>query len=192
MDRRAVLPDRGDAGPARARPRPRAAGADRAGHPLAGGTAREPARARPAHCHGSRGRFARPDPDGTRAARAGARRQGARALAHHRPAAGDRRAAAGPPAQPRAEGNWRGRADLARGHAGADFHWPHRRGGLLLAILVLPLTIPVLIFGVAASNAAIVGPIPFGTPFSILCALTLASVVIGPLSAAIGLRQGLE
>ena len=67
-----------------------------------------------------------------------------------------------------------------------------RRGGLLLAILVLPLTIPVLIFGVAASNAAIVGPIPFGTPFSILCALTLASLVIGPLSAAIGLRQGLE
>src|SRR3954464_5461068 len=67
-----------------------------------------------------------------------------------------------------------------------------RRGGLLLAILVLPLTIPVLIFGVAASNAAIVGPIPFGTPFTILCALTLASLVIGPLSAAIGLRQGLE
>ena len=67
-----------------------------------------------------------------------------------------------------------------------------RRGGLLLAILVLPLTIPVLIFGVAASNAAIVGPIPFGTPFSILCALTLASMVIGPLSAAIALRQGLE
>src|SRR3954449_404929 len=67
-----------------------------------------------------------------------------------------------------------------------------RRGGLLLAILVLPLTIPVLIFGVAASNAAIVGPIPFGTPFSILCALTLASLVMGPFAAAIGLRQGLE
>ena len=48
-----------------------------------------------------------------------------------------------------------------------------RRGGLLLAVLVLPLTIPVLIFGVAASNAAIVGPVPFGTPFTILCALTL-------------------
>ena len=67
-----------------------------------------------------------------------------------------------------------------------------RRGGLLLAILVMPLTIPVLIFGVAASNAAVVGPVPFGTPFSILCALTLASMVIGPLSAAIALRQGLE
>jgi heme exporter protein B len=67
-----------------------------------------------------------------------------------------------------------------------------RRGGLLLVILVLPLTVPVLIFGVAASNAAIVGPVPFGTPFSILCALTLISLVIGPLAAAIALRQGLD
>ncbi len=67
-----------------------------------------------------------------------------------------------------------------------------RRGGLLLAILVLPLTVPILIFGVAASNAAIIGPIPFGTPFSILCALTLISLVIGPMAAALALRQGLE
>jgi heme exporter protein B len=67
-----------------------------------------------------------------------------------------------------------------------------RRGGLLLAVLILPLTIPVLIFGVAASNAAIVGPIPFGTPFTILCALTLMSAVIGPIAAAAALRQGLD
>jgi heme exporter protein B len=67
-----------------------------------------------------------------------------------------------------------------------------RRGGLLLAVLVLPLTIPVLIFGVAASNAAIVGPMSFGTPFTILCALTLMSVVIGPFAAAAALRHGLE
>jgi len=67
-----------------------------------------------------------------------------------------------------------------------------RRGGLLLAVLVLPLTIPVLIFGVAASNAAIVGPVPFGTPFSMLCALTLMSAGVGPLAAAVALRQGLE
>jgi heme exporter protein B len=67
-----------------------------------------------------------------------------------------------------------------------------RRGGLLLAILVLPLSIPVLIFGVAAANAAIVGPVPFGTPFSILCALTLISIVIGPFAAAVALRQGLD
>jgi heme exporter protein B len=67
-----------------------------------------------------------------------------------------------------------------------------RRGGLLIAILVLPLTIPVLIFGVAAANAAIVGPLPFGTPFTILCALTLISAVIGPFAAAAALRHGLE
>jgi heme exporter protein B len=67
-----------------------------------------------------------------------------------------------------------------------------RRGGLLLAVLVLPLTIPVLIFGVAATNAALVGPVPFGTPFSILCALTLISIVIGPFAAAVALRQGLD
>jgi heme exporter protein B len=67
-----------------------------------------------------------------------------------------------------------------------------RRGGLLLPVLILPLTVPVLIFGVAASNAAIVGPVPFGTPFTILCGLTLGSLVLGPFAAAAALRQGLE
>jgi heme exporter protein B len=67
-----------------------------------------------------------------------------------------------------------------------------RRGGLLLAVLVLPLTVPVLIFGVAASNAAVVGPVPFGTPFALLCALNLMSLVVGPFAAAAALRHGLE
>ena len=67
-----------------------------------------------------------------------------------------------------------------------------RRGGLLLAVLILPLTVPVLIFGVAASNAAIVGPVPFGTPFTILCALMLTSLVVGIFAAAAALRQGME
>jgi len=67
-----------------------------------------------------------------------------------------------------------------------------RRGGLILAVLVLPLTIPILIFGVAAANAAIVGPAPFGPPFTILCALTLVSSVVGPFAAAAALRQGLD
>ena len=67
-----------------------------------------------------------------------------------------------------------------------------RRGGLLLAILILPLTIPVLIFGVAAANAAIAGPMPFGAPLTILCALTLVSIVIGPFAAAAALRHGME
>ncbi len=67
-----------------------------------------------------------------------------------------------------------------------------RRGGLLLPVLVLPLTVPVLIFGVAAAEAAVVGPVPFGTPFTVLCALTLMSLVIGPFAAAATLRQGLD
>jgi heme exporter protein B len=67
-----------------------------------------------------------------------------------------------------------------------------RRGGLLLAVIVLPLTVPILIFGVAAANAAIAGPTPFGTPFTILCALTLASLVVGPFAAAAALRQDME
>jgi heme exporter protein B len=67
-----------------------------------------------------------------------------------------------------------------------------RRGGLLLPVLVLPLTVPVLIFGVAAADAAIVGPVPFGTPFTILCALTLISLVVGVFAAAAALRQGIE
>ncbi|RAI38581.1 heme exporter protein CcmB, partial [Rhodoplanes roseus] len=49
-----------------------------------------------------------------------------------------------------------------------------------------------LIFGGAASNAAVVGPVPFGTPFTILCALTLVSLVVGPFAAGATLRQGME
>jgi heme exporter protein B len=67
-----------------------------------------------------------------------------------------------------------------------------RRGGLLLAIIVLPLTVPVLIFGVAAANGAVAGPVPFGTPFTVLCALTLASLVIGPFAAAAALRLDID
>ncbi|MSP45370.1 MAG: heme exporter protein CcmB [Xanthobacteraceae bacterium] len=78
------------------------------------------------------------------------------------------------------------------GLIGAALSVALRRGGLLLAVLVLPLTVPVLIFGVAASNAAIVGPVPFGTPFTILCALTLVSLVVGIFAAAAALRQGME
>ena len=78
------------------------------------------------------------------------------------------------------------------GLIGAALSVTLRRGGLLLAVLILPLTIPVLIFGVSAANAAIVGPTPFGPPFTILCALSLASFVLGPIAAAAALRHGLE
>ena len=78
------------------------------------------------------------------------------------------------------------------GLIGAALSVTLRRGGLLLAVLVLPLTVPVLIFGVAASNAAVAGPVPFGTPFTILCALTLVSLVLGTFAAAAALRHGME
>lgn len=78
------------------------------------------------------------------------------------------------------------------GLIGAALSVALRRGGLLLAVLVLPLTVPVLIFGVAAANAAIAGGAPFGPPFTILCALSLASLVVGPFAAAAALRYGLE
>ncbi|TAU85712.1 heme exporter protein CcmB [Rhizobium leguminosarum] len=63
------------------------------------------------------------------------------------------------------------------------------RGGLLVSILVLPLTIPVLIFGVSATYAAVEDPAPFLPPLLILIALTLFFAVIGPAAAALALRN---
>ncbi|WP_454852475.1 heme exporter protein CcmB [Rhizobium binxianense] len=63
------------------------------------------------------------------------------------------------------------------------------RGGLLVSILVLPLTIPVLIFGVSAAYAAVEDPTPFLPPFLILVALTLFFAAIGPAAAALALRN---
>ncbi len=74
------------------------------------------------------------------------------------------------------------------GLIGAAFAGAFRRGGLLIAVLVLPLAIPVLIFAVSATSAAVTGPVPFGTPFRILMGLTLFALVLGPVAAAAALR----
>jgi heme exporter protein B len=66
------------------------------------------------------------------------------------------------------------------------------RGGMLLAVLVLPLTVPVLIFGVSATLGAIADPEPFLSPFLLLSALTLAALALAPYAAAAALRQALE
>ncbi|ASQ02520.1 heme exporter protein CcmB [Sinorhizobium meliloti WSM1022] len=66
------------------------------------------------------------------------------------------------------------------------------RGGLLVSILVLPLAIPVLIFGVSAVYAAIEDPAPFLPPFMILMAITLFFAVIGPVAAAAALRHSAD
>jgi heme exporter protein B len=75
------------------------------------------------------------------------------------------------------------------GAVGAAVTVSLRRGGLLMAVLVLPLVVPTLIFGVAAANAAIVGPAPFGTPFLLLLATTLVALALCPLAAAAALRH---
>lgn len=78
------------------------------------------------------------------------------------------------------------------GAAGAAVAVALPRGGLLISVLVLPLTIPVLIFGVSASYGAVADPAPFLQPFLILAALTLFLAVVGPLSAALALRHGTD
>jgi heme exporter protein B len=75
------------------------------------------------------------------------------------------------------------------GAVGAAVTVSLRRGGLLMAVLVLPLAVPTLIFGVGAANAAITGPTPFGAPFLLLAATTLVALVVCPLAAAAAIRQ---
>jgi heme exporter protein B len=63
------------------------------------------------------------------------------------------------------------------------------RGGPIVAVLVLPFTIPVLIFGVGATAATVYGSL---SPFLVLAALTLISAVVAPVAAAAALRSGME
>jgi heme exporter protein B len=74
------------------------------------------------------------------------------------------------------------------GAIGAALTVSLRRGGLLLAVLALPLTIPALIFGVAAASAASGGAAPFLMPLLVLCALSLAALAGAPFAAAAALR----
>ncbi|MDP2124039.1 MAG: heme exporter protein CcmB [Parvibaculum sp.] len=69
-----------------------------------------------------------------------------------------------------------------------------RRGGLLASLLVLPFYLPVLIFGVSAARAAMAG-FPAGVAgqsLLLLAAVTLVSLVIGPVAAAAALRANLR
>ena len=74
------------------------------------------------------------------------------------------------------------------GVAGAALTLRARRGGLLIALLILPLYIPTLIFGISAMSAVITPPGSLGPSLAVLGAISLASVVIGPVAAAAALR----
>lgn len=78
------------------------------------------------------------------------------------------------------------------GAIGAALTLRTRRGGLLLALLVLPLYVPTLIFGISAISAATMGPSGSEAAFLILAAISLASVVLGPIAAAAALRLQLQ
>jgi heme exporter protein B len=77
------------------------------------------------------------------------------------------------------------------GAVGAALTLGARRGGVLLSLLMLPLYIPVLIFGVLAIDASIAG---FGArPHLLLLAALLAGALpLAPVAAAAALRQALE
>ncbi len=66
-----------------------------------------------------------------------------------------------------------------------------RRGGVLLPLLVLPLAMPVLIFGAAATEAAAAGETP--RPHLLLLAAVLAGALpLSPLAAGAALRGAVE
>jgi heme exporter protein B len=65
-----------------------------------------------------------------------------------------------------------------------------RRSGMLLTLLVLPLLVPVLIFGAGACNAAQLA-LPYGAPLLWLGAWLILALVLAPLAAAAALKISL-
>ena len=77
------------------------------------------------------------------------------------------------------------------GTVGAALTLGSRRGGVLLSLLVIPLIVPVLIFGTAAIDAAI-GGIPVRQHLMLMGGFLLGALVLTPLATAAALRQALE
>lgn len=77
------------------------------------------------------------------------------------------------------------------GTVGAALVLGARRGGALLSLLILPLFVPVLIFGVGAVEAALTD-ISAKPHLLVLSALTLGALALTPWPAAAALRQAVE
>ena len=77
------------------------------------------------------------------------------------------------------------------GAVGAGLTLGLRRGGVLLALLVLPLAVPVLIFGARATALAIALE-PMTAPMYLLAAIAVLSATLAPLAAAAAVRISLE
>ena len=76
------------------------------------------------------------------------------------------------------------------GAVGAALVLGARRAGVLLTLLILPLYIPLLIFAVAAIDAATFG-LPVRPHLLLLGGIALAALVLAPWTAAAALRQAL-
>jgi heme exporter protein B len=74
------------------------------------------------------------------------------------------------------------------GAVGAALVLGSRRSGVLIALLIIPLTIPILLFGVAAIQAATEG-YSASSPLMFLGALLLFSIALCPWVIASSLRQ---
>ncbi len=77
------------------------------------------------------------------------------------------------------------------GAIGAALVLGTRRGGILLSLLILPLYIPVLIFGAGAVDATIAG-FPAMVQFLFLGSLFVGSLAVCPWVGAAALRQALD
>ncbi|WP_422369496.1 heme exporter protein CcmB [Pelagibius sp.] len=77
------------------------------------------------------------------------------------------------------------------GAIGAALTLGARRGGVLIPLLVLPLYIPALIFGVGATDSALAG-LSARPDLLLLGAVLLVMLVVTPLAGAAALRQALE
>ena len=77
------------------------------------------------------------------------------------------------------------------GAIGAALTLAARRSGVLLALLVLPLYVPVLLFGAGAVRAATIGIDPTG-PLLLLGAMSLLALALTPLTVVAALRAGLN
>lgn len=77
------------------------------------------------------------------------------------------------------------------GAIGAALTLGARRSGVLISLLILPLFIPVLIFGVSAVDAALMG-LPTRPQLLILSAFLLFAAALSPWASAAALRQAVE
>lgn len=77
------------------------------------------------------------------------------------------------------------------GGIGAALTLGARRGGILIPLLILPLAVPVLIFGILAVDAAL-GQFSARPYLLLLAAFLVASLVLAPWATAAALRQSLE